>query len=309
MGPGGVEEVLVIFESLDNFPLGETVRLSIEVEGGQITNQDPIHTLSTGIIVSVDQKRSVTATWNLDQTVLHNPGEISTFQINVTTDSTMAVTITLNSTTPESVFLDCRPRTQDGKIVVFMPESSPGPAQTSTIDCDISLDADERERTVFFEVTDDLGELIWSSGPIHLKTKQIDDSGGFAGLGDATILVGGLLGGIAFITFFVYMITLIIGRLRKLDEIEDLDEDEIATYGAVAQPTGSVAQIPAQSTTYSPPGPMPGAPGPMPTAAPFVQQPVVPVAEPSPADFTDEQLRTSGWSDQQIQELRGVPPN
>ena len=307
MGPGGVEEVLVIFESLDNFPLGETVRLSIEVEGGQITNQDAIHSLSTDIIVSVDQKRSVTATWNLDQSVLHNPGEISTFQINVTTDSTMAVTITLNSTSPESVFLDCRPRTQDGKIVVFMPESSPGPAQTSTIDCDISLDADERERTVFFEVTDDLGELIWSSGPVHLKTKQIDDSGGFAGLGDATILVGGLVGGIAFISFFVYMITIIIGRRRKLDEIEDLDEDEIATYGAVAEPTESVAHIPAQSTIQSPPGPMPGAPGPMPIAAPIVQQPIVPVAEPSPADFTDEQLRASGWSDQQIQELRGVP--
>ncbi len=45
----------------------------------------------------------------------------------------------------------------------------------------------------------------------------------------------------------------------------------------------------------------------MPTAAPVVQQPLVPVAEPSPADFTDEQLRVSGWSDQQIQDLRGVP--
>tara|TARA_B100001029_G_scaffold45442_1_gene35895 strand:- start:139 stop:510 length:372 start_codon:yes stop_codon:yes gene_type:complete len=51
---------------------------------------------------------------------------------------------------------------------------------------------------------------------------------------------------------------------------------------------------------------MPGAPGPMPTAAP-VQQVASPVAEPSPADYTDEQLRASGWSDQQIQELRGVP--
>ena len=307
MGPGGVEEVLVIFESLDNFPLGETVRLSIEVEGGQITNQDQIHSLSTEITVSVDQKRGVTATWNLDQTVLHNPGEISTFQINVTTDSTMPVTVTLNSTTPETVFLDCRPRTQDGKIVVFMPESSPGPAQTSTIDCDISLDADNRERTVFFEVTDDLGELIWSSGPVHLKTKQIDESGGFAGLGSATILFGGLIGGIAFISFVVYMVTIIISRRRKLDEIEDLDDDEIATYGAVAETTDTVVQIPAQTSIQSPPGPMPGAPGPMPTATPIVQQPLVPVAEPSPADYTDEQLRASGWSDQQIQDLRGVP--
>jgi len=308
MGPGGVEEVLVVFETLDNFPLGESVRLSVEVEGGQITNQDMILTLSTDILISVDQKRSVTATWNLDSTVLHNPGEISTFQINVTTDSTMAVTVNLSSTTPETVFLDCRPRTQDGKIVVFMPESSPGPAQTSTIDCDISLEADERERTVFFEVTDDLGNMVWSSGPIHLKTKQIDESGGFAGLGSATMLAGGIIGGIAFISFFVYMITIIARRRRELDEIEDMDEEVGSTYGDAAETPAVVAQIPAQATSQSPPGPMPGAPGPMPAAAPALQQQVAtPVTEPSPADFTDEQLRASGWSDLQIQELRGVP--
>ena len=47
------------------------------------------------------------------------------------------------------------------------------------------------------------------------------------------------------------------------------------------------------------------APGPMPAAAP-VAQPVAPAPEPSPADYTDDQLRASGWSDVQIQELRGV---
>ncbi len=312
MGPGGVEEVMVVFESLDNFPLGEAIRLSVEVEGGQITNQDAIQSLSTDVLVTVDQKRSVTAVWNLDPTVLHNPGEMSTFQINVTTDSTMPVTVTLNSSVPESVFLDCRPRTQEGDVVVFMPESSPGPAQTATIDCDISLDADERERTVIFEVTDDQGELVWESGPVHLKTKQIDESGGFAGFGSATMLFGGIIGGIAFISFFIYMTTLILRRRRKLDEIEDLDDDEMVAYGAAdtvapvatAQPvaTTPVAAVAVQA----PPGPMPGAPGPMPSATP-VQQVAAPVAEPSPADYTDEQLRASGWSDQQIQELRGVP--
>ena len=237
---------------------------------------------------------------------------MSTFQINVTTDSTMPVTVTLNSSVPESVFLDCRPRTQEGDVVVFMPESSPGPAQTATIDCDISLDADERERTVIFEVTDDQGELVWGSGPVHLKTKQIDESGGFAGFGSATMLFGGIIGGIAFISFFIYMTTLILRRRRKLDEIEDLDDDEMVAYGA-ADTVAPVATAQPAATTpgaavvaQAPPGPMPGAPGPMPSATP-VQQVAAPVAEPSPADYTDEQLRASGWSDQQIQELRGVP--
>jgi len=313
MGPGGVEDVLVFFESLENFPLGESIRLSVEVEGGQITSQDVvIQSLSTDVLVTVDQKRSVAAVWNLDSEVLHNPGEMSTFQINVTTDSTMAVTVTLNSTVPESVFLDCRPRTQDGNVVVFMPESSPGPAQTATIDCDISLEADERARTVLFEVTDDQGELIWESGPVHLKTKQIDESGGFAGFGSATLLIGGIMGGIVFISFFIYMTTLILRRRRKLDEIEDLDEDEVVAYGAAMESTPAATvqpqPVPAvQVAVQAPPGPMPGAPGPMPVAAAPVQQVVAPVAEPSPADYTDEQLRASGWSDLQIQELRGVP--
>ena len=305
MGPGGVEEVMIVFESLSNFPLGDSIRISVEVEGGQITNQDLIQTLSTDILVTVDQKRSVEATWNLDSSTEFDSEDMSTFQINVTTDSTMAITVTLNSTVPESVFLDCRPRTQEGDVVLFMPESSPGPAQTATIDCDISLEADERERTVFFEVSDDLGDLIWSSGPVHLKTKQIEESGGFAGFGSATMLVGGLIGGVAFISFFVYMVTLIARRRRKLDEIEDLDDEEITAYGAVEEAPAVAQQAPVTQVAQSAPGPMPGAPGPMPAAAPVVQAVVTATPEPTPADYTDEQLRASGWSDLQIQELRG----
>ena len=43
----------------------------------------------------------------------------------------------------------------------------------------------------------------------------------------------------------------------------------------------------------------------MPAAAPVVQPVAQPEPEPSPTDFTDDQLRASGWSDAQIQELRG----
>ena len=311
MGPGGVEEVMIVFESLSNFPLGEAIRITIEVEGGQITNQDAIQTLATDILVIVDQKRSVNAIWNLDSSKQFNAGQMNTFQINITTDSTMPVTISLNSTVPESVFLDCRPRTQEGDVVLFMPASSPGPAQTATLDCDISLEADERERTVFFEVTDERGDLVWSSGPVHLKTKQVEESGGFAGFGSATLVFGGLIGGVAFIGFFIYMTTLIIRRRRTLDEIEDLDEDsEIETYGASAESVVVAQQAPvAQVPNQSAPGPMPGAPGPMPAAAavtPTPQIAVEPVPDPSPAAYSDEQLRASGWSDVQIQELRGV---
>ena len=305
MSPGGVEEIMIVFETFDNFPLGDSVLLTVEVEGGQVTSQDSIQTLSADLLVTVDQKRSVQATWNLDSDELFQPEEMNTFQINVTTDSTMAVTVNLTSTVPESVFLDCRPRSQEGGVVLFMPASSPGPAQTATIECDLSLQADERERTVNFILTDELGETIWSSGQVHLKTEKIEESGGFAGFGSMTMLLAGIVGGIVFISFVIYMIGLIYRRRRRLDEIEEMDDEEIAAYGSASESTPTtvvqqqpVAQMPVQPTA--------SAPGPMPSAAP-VAQPVTPAPEPSPSDYTDDQLRASGWSDAQIQELRGVP--
>ncbi|MEC8926800.1 MAG: CARDB domain-containing protein [Candidatus Thermoplasmatota archaeon] len=304
MSPGGVEEIMIVFETFDNFPLGDSILLTVEVEGGQVTNQDVIQTFSTDLRVTVDQKRSVEATWNLDSNQLFSPEEMNTFQINVTTDSTMAVTVNLTSSVPESVFLDCRPRSQDGGVVLFIPASSPGPAQTATIDCDLSLEADERERTVNFVLTDEMGETIWSSGQVHLKTEQIEESDGFAGFGSSVMLIAGIAGGVVFISFLVYKISLIYSRRRTLDEIEDMDEEEISTYGSAPESTVPVVvQQPVAQTHVQPTA---AAPGPMPSAAP-VTQVVEPTPEPSPADYTDEQLRASGWSDEQIQELRGVP--
>ena len=308
LSPGGLEEIMIVFETFDNFPLGDSVLLTVEVEGGQITNQDVILSLSTNLQVTVDQKRSVEAVWNLDSTQLFSPEEMNTFQINVTTDSTMPVTVNLTSSVPESVFLDCRPRSQEGGVVLFMPASSPGPAQTATIECDLSLEADERERTVNFVLTDELGETIWSSGPIHLKTEQVEESGGFAGFGSLTTLIGGIVGGIAFVGFFIYMIAIIYRRRRTLDEIEDLDdEEEMTGYGSATESTtpATTVQQPQQPIAHVPVQPTAAAPGPMPTAAP-VAQVATPTPEASPADYTDEQLRASGWSDAQIQELRGV---
>ena len=195
-----------------------------------------------------------------------------------------------------------------------MPASSPAPAQTYSIDCEISLEADERARTVSFQLTDDNGDVVWTSGPTHLKTKQVSKDGKFAGFGDVTVVFVSIIGGIAFIAFFIYMTMLILRRRRELDDFEEESEDdEITPYGAhveqvVQQPVTTVAA--AQPTAPGPmpgaPGPMPGAPGPMPASAPVAALIVEPTPEPSPADFSDEQLRASGWNDAQIQELRGV---
>ncbi|MEE2748292.1 MAG: CARDB domain-containing protein [Candidatus Thermoplasmatota archaeon] len=305
--PGGVEEIEVVFETLSNFPLGETLTLTVEVEGGQITNQDSIQSISTQLVVSVDKKRDIVAEWNLDPAILFIPSEMKTFQINVTSDSTMAVTVNLSSSVPESVFLDCRPRAQDGNdVVLFIPASHPNPPQTATIDCDISLEADERDRTVNFEIIDENGESVWVSGPVHLKTEQIEETGGFAGFGSVTWIILSVLGGIVFISFFIYMVSLISQRRRRLEAIEEMDEEDVVALGT--EHTSVNTQQPAiQNVVQGAPGPMPGAPGPMPSAQPVVQAVVEPVAEPSPADFTDEQLRASGWSDEQIRELRGEP--
>ena len=241
MGPGGIEEITIHFETMDNFPLGESVRLILEVEGGRITSQDILQTVPTELQVSVDQKRSLSATWNLDPSVLFEPDILRTFHINVTTDSTMPITVNLSSQTPESVFIDCRPRSQNGDIVLLLPASNPGPAQTGTIECDISLAADVRDRTVEFELSDDSGNVIWASGPVHLQTIQVDDSGGFAGFGSAAILAVGVLGAIIFVAFFIFMTTMILKRRRELDELEyGVDEEESDTAAIVQSPTTEI---------------------------------------------------------------------
>ena len=91
----------------------------------------------------------------------------------------------------------------------------------------ISLEADERDRTLEFDLRDDSGDSIWSSGPVHLKTKQIEESGGFAGFGDVALLLGGGLIAVVFTVFFVYMTTIILSRRKELDALEtDYEEDD-----------------------------------------------------------------------------------
>ena len=325
MGPGGIEEITIQFETMDNYPLGESVLLTLEVEGGRITSQDSLLTVTKDLQVTVDQKRSLEVVWNLDPTILFKPDEMSTFQINVTTDSTMTITVNLTSSIPESVFIDCRPRSQNGGVVLLLPASSPGPAQVGTIECDISLESDERDRTIEFDLFDESGVKVWSSGPVHVKTVQIEESGGFAGFGSAAILAGGIIATVGFVIFFIFMTTLILKRRKELDVLEsesELEEDDsimptnnqplpsqntqVQTPPPVVQP--AIVQ-PQSHTPISPPGPMPGAPGPMPGTIAVVQEAVVDkpsVSEPSPHNFTDAQLKSAGWSDAQIQEMRNV---
>ncbi|MBJ04270.1 MAG: hypothetical protein CMB65_06190, partial [Euryarchaeota archaeon] len=81
---------------------------------------------------------------------------------------------------------------------------------------------------------------------------------------------------------------------------------QVQTPPPVVQP--AIVQ-PQSHTPISPPGPMPGAPGPMPGTIAVVQEAVVDkpsVSEPSPHNFTDAQLKSAGWSDAQIQEMRNV---
>ncbi|MBN17404.1 MAG: hypothetical protein CMB37_04525 [Euryarchaeota archaeon] len=300
MSPTASENVLVTFETLDSFPLGESVRLTLEVEGGRIGVDDALQTVSTSITVNVDQKRSINVVWNLDSSIEFEPELLSTFHINVTTDSTMDITLDLNTTIPDSVFLDCRPHSQDGAIILFLPASSPGPAQTHSIECSISLEADDRDRTVSFIMSDESGNNIWESGPVHLKTQKLEAEGGFSGFGDAAFLIGGVLALMIFAAFFAFMTTMILRRRRQLDDLEEMEEYEEEDNQQTHQPT---VQYPAtQNSHESPPGPMPQSAVNIPATTEQVQAPKQLAAE----DYTDEQLRASGWSVEQISELRGL---
>ena len=301
MSPTASENVVVTFETLENFPLGESVELTVEIEGGKIAIDDLLQTDSTSITINVDQKRGLSVVWNLDADAEFEPEVLSTFHINVTTDSTMDITLNLNASIPDSVFLDCRPHSQEGAIILLIPASSPGPAQTESIECSISLEADSRDRTVSFILSDENGATVWESGPVHLKTEEIGESGGFSGFGDVAFFISGIFALLVFVVFFAFMTTLIMRRRNQLDDLEEMedfeDEEETQQHGGTSQgsATGQVV--------YQTP------PGPMPKSQVTVQPTVVPeqaTQQLSAADYTDAQLRSSGWSDQQIHELRGT---
>jgi len=324
MAAGGSEELFISFETYDSFPLGESVTLTIEVEGGRVTPQDSLVTTSTSMRIDVDQKRDLSVSWNLDADQRMPRSQPHAFQINVTTDSTMPITVTLGSTVPEGTTLDCRPHSQEGEVVLLLPASSPAPPETGTIECDVTLEPSDLARTFTFTLVDDTGEEIWVSGPVHLKTETAPPESGLSLTGSLSTNAIAAGAAVGFLLFFVAMTTLILRRRRTLDEIdeEEDDEPEIQTPGAapvgtpVIQGPPAVAAVPvaravpvapivpvqaaapvAAVAQAAPPGPMPGAPGPMPAVA----------AEATPAEYSDEQLVASGWSAEQIAELRGQP--
>ncbi|MDP6900212.1 MAG: CARDB domain-containing protein [Candidatus Thalassarchaeaceae archaeon] len=305
MAAGGEENLYISFETFENYPLGQSVQLSVEIEGGRVTSSDNLQTLTKTITINVDQKRDVSVSANLDPDVRLTAGESHPFQINVTSDSTMPITFTLHSTVPETAILECQPLVQNGSIVLLLPASNPAP-QVGTIDCGIILEDSELARTFTFEIIDDQGTVVWQSGVTHLKTKEISQTGSFS-LGDNLNLTAiSVISGVLFIAFFVAMTIMIRRRRKTLDDYEEYeDEDDEELPNEIVNT--SHASVP--HVASSPPiGPMPGAPGPMPVAAvPVVH---VPEPEPQPSDFTDEQLRASGWNEQQIAELRGTvePP-
>jgi uncharacterized membrane protein len=303
----GAEVMLTIsFQTYDVFPLGESVRITVEVEGGRVTSEDPLVTRSATILVMVDQKRNLEVTWNLDPTTRLSPGEPHEFQINVTTDSTMPITVTLGSTVPETGLLECRPRAQDGAVVLLLPASEPGPPQTSTITCEITLQANDLARTFTFTLIDDEGERVWDSGATHMKTEPPSEDGGYAIFGSLNPVLLASAGAVVFIGFFIMMATMIVRRRRTLDEIEEDDEEEdipVTAAAPVGTPVGTPIIHGAPATVAAPQQAATAPPGPMPVAA------VAPVAlEPTtPSEFTDDQLRESGWGEEQIAELRGTP--
>ncbi|HIF04707.1 MAG TPA: hypothetical protein EYQ80_04750 [Candidatus Poseidoniales archaeon] len=110
-------------------------------------------------------------------------------------------------------------------------------------------------------------------------------------------------GAVVFIGFFIMMATMIVRRRRTLDDIEDEEDDDEEIPVTAAAPVGPPVIHGAPATVAMPQQAAAAPPGPMPVAA------VAPVvAEPtSPSEFTDDQLRESGWGEEQIAELRGTP--
>jgi len=306
LAPGGEEELLLTFETDTAFTLGTTVVVSVEIEGGKVFSTDVTVTTSTSIEISVNQRRDLQVNWDLDPTVKFKPDQNSQFQINVTSDSTMPISVYLTHTIPDTVTIDCSPQAQNGSVTLVLPVSYPGPSYTGVIVCDIALQKDDLARTLSFELVDDRGTIIWTSGMTHLKTADDEQAKAGALSSIFSMEVLGIVLAILFITFVIAMVSMI---LRRASSLENHDDDEYEYQDDEGERPDVQTEQPAAA---GPPGPMPGAPGPMPVSTPVIQEPVayvqpeVVVEDQSPENFTDEQLRASGWNEEQIAELRGA---
>ena len=290
LGAGASETLTITFRTLDDFPFGTTIQLTVEAQGGWDENGNPIQ-VSTSHTVNVNHRRSVEVDTSLAEPHDYDANAPYAFWINASSESTMAITLDLAIDAPEGVVINCEPRAQENTVQILLPEKLGDRAVEGQIECQMTLSPSDQARTIELSMTDDQGERIWTTGPVHVRVNAVEESGSFT-LASLPVMAIAGVGGFVFILFVVAMVVLIARRSRTLARIEDGEDEE-------PQP---VAEPAAGTAPWAPPGPMPqaGPPGPM----PVVEEQA---AEPSPADYSDDELRASGWSDAQIAELRGEP--
>ncbi len=259
---GGQSEVLTLtFLSFEDFPLGQSVVITLEAEstwGG-----DETVLIRTEHTVLVDQRRDIEVDTSLMEPYLFDPSETHSFTVDVTTRSTMTITVELQVTSPSSVDFTCRPRSQSGEYMLLLPIASNGIEETQTFTCDFTIAADEQARTVYMLIIDEDGDEVWNSGPIHMKTPVQEKAGeGFGGfsfnsiLGEQAIAISAA---VLFLAFFLTMSVLILRRRKHLHHLEDIEEEDehedqgVAAAVTIARPPVAVAtttpvqQQPAQS--------------------------------------------------------------
>lgn len=313
MSPGANETLTISFVSTSAFPLGETIQLTVEVEGGMIGANDPLISSSTSINITVNQKRQLDVAWDLLVDDEIKPNQPKSFNIDVSSDSTMAVRVTLDSIVPADAVLDCTPASTNGTVELLLPAAEQD-AQTGIIECQITLAESDLKQTLTLHLHDDNDELIWSQ-IVHLKTEQTEKKSGTFGAFNIEVL--GVISGVIFIVFVIVMAAMIIRRMNRLDSFEFEDDEDYEGEGDVQVQAEQVAPVAAIQQQAAAPGPMPGAPGPMPAlqvapaqvaaavnVAPSVE-PAAQAEQPGPESYSDDELRTAGWSEVQISELRG----
>jgi len=269
LGGGEYELLTITFLTFDDFPLGQSVVITLEVEstwGGEATV-----IVRTEHTVMVDQRRDLEVVSSLLEPYLFLPSETHAFTIDITTRSTMPITVELQITSPDSVEITCRPRTQSGEYRLLLPIAMNGIEQTQTFTCDFTIASDDQARTVYLTIVDDDGEEVWNSGPIHMKTPILEETGGFSWSSVLGVQAIAISAAVLFIAFFLVMSVLILRRRKHLTELEELEEEEEGEgyTPAVTAPAMSAAVSVARPPQIAATAPVVAAPA---VAAPAHQQ-------------------------------------
>jgi len=268
-------DLVLVIGVANDVPVGTQVTFTITVEGTDDNNGNS-QTITRTLVLTVDSHREVYFTHSIPDASTLEPGQRSTFTVNVTSHSSFTEELTLHVSGNDNWGVLCNSQESgDGEWLIVVPSSNSPDGRVLQWDCELTAPSETGQVPLEFSISSSDGISLWYSRPSIVSEEVAPEQGGFS----LSIVSGEQLplfiAGIAlvFLIFVTGMVVAINRKRRRIESEYDEEEDE---EEPVATPQRQVAQ-------------------PVHVAA---------TSQPEPSAFSDDQFRAAGWSEDKITEYR-----